>query len=46
MGMSVPISLRQPPETPEDFEIRNDFAMVNIDLDLVDNFDEGLKMIS
>ncbi len=46
MGMSVPISLRQPPETSEDFEIRNDFAMVNIELDLVDSFEEGLKVVS
>lgn len=46
LGISVPFSLRHPPETPEDFQIMNDFAMVNIELDLVDNFDDGLKKVT
>ena len=44
--LCLPISLREPPDKPEDFELRNDFATVNVDLELVDNFDEGIKVIS
>lgn len=32
------VSLREPPNRVEDFQLKNSFAMMTIPLDLVDNF--------
>ena len=42
----MPISLREPPDSSEDFELYNDFAMVHFHLDLVPDFNTGIKTIS
>jgi NRPS condensation-like uncharacterized protein len=35
LHFSMPISLREPPKTEEELELRNNFAMMSIKLDLV-----------
>ena len=36
------ISLRDPPKTVEEFEMKNNFAMMTIPLDLVTSFKDGV----
>lgn len=43
LHFSMPISLREAPNSADEFELINNFAMVSIKLDLVDNFEKGLK---
>ena len=45
LHFSMPISLREAPNSADEFELKNNFAMVSIKLDLVDNFEKGLKQI-
>ena len=45
INLSMPYSLREPPESAETFDFRNNFATVPITLDLVDDFETGVKLI-
>ncbi len=45
MHFSFPFSLREPPETPEELDLRNNFATLCIKLELFEKFEEGLKPI-
>ena len=45
INLSMPYSLRQPPESCEDVDFRNDFAALMVKLDLIDDFESGLKVI-
>ena len=43
--LSMPISLREPPNTVEEFKLQNSFAMVTIPLSLYSDFESGLKKV-
>jgi hypothetical protein len=45
LNLSVPYSLRAPPLKREDFELRNDFAMMMITLDLDTDFNKCLAKV-
>ena len=45
INLSVPFSLRAPPTSRDDLELKNDFAMMLITLDLSNNFGEALRMV-
>jgi len=45
INLSMPISLREPPNTVEDFKLKNSFAMVTIPLNLFSEFESGVKKI-
>ena len=44
--MACPFSLRPPPRHLGDYTFDNNFAVVNLNLRLVDNLKEGVKLIS
>ena len=43
--LSMPFSLREPPESAADFEYRNNFAILFVDIELVDDFNKGIEII-
>ena len=43
--MAVPFSLRQAPRFATDFELRNDFAILPVDMRLVDDLNSEIKQI-
>jgi diacylglycerol O-acyltransferase len=45
INLAVPYSLRELPKKKEDFELKNDFAMMKIPLDLTDNFQDSLSKV-
>jgi len=46
VNMACPFSLRPPPKHLGDFTFDNDFAIVNLNLRLVDSLTEGIKLIN
>ena len=45
INLSIPFSLREPPKTVEEFQLKNNFAMLKVPLDLVTDFKSGLFKI-
>jgi hypothetical protein len=45
INFSMPFSLREPPDVPEDLDMRNNFATMCFKLELVEDFENGLKII-
>ena len=45
LRLAFPLSLRPPPETIEDIKLINQFAIIPLDLKLVDDVDNGLRLI-
>jgi diacylglycerol O-acyltransferase len=41
----MPFSLREPPNKLEEFQLNNNFAMMTVPLDLVDDFKHGLSKV-
>lgn len=46
LRMACPFSLRAPPKFVGDFTMDNDFAIVNLNMRLVDSLTEGVKLIN
>ena len=45
LRLAVPLSLRPPPKSVEDFSLSNHFAIIPMEIELVDDVDNGLKTI-